>query len=328
MVVYDEALFVKNPLVSIRVHSYNQDQYIEKCLDSILSQITNFQYEIILANNPGTDKTRDICIRYQRKHPDKIKLLLRDENVGFFANFFETGRMCKGKYIARCDADDYWCDDYKLQKQVDLLESDESIGLCHTRSYTLYENTQKMIEPKDCSYDGFKQHLLKEHILTLTVMHRKSLYDRYIDEIHPEDKDWLMEDTPISLWYSANSKIACIKDVSTVYRVLDNSISHPIDYDKKEAYSRSLRDIRIFYYNRYCDGDISLLKKINNDYYHRCMNAAYNLNLLPEYLDNFRLYQFCNLKDFSHNTISLIKLFIKILLKRPYGGWKMRKQNT
>ena len=87
MVIVDEDKIVKTPLVSVRVHSYNQEQFIEQCLDSILSQITSFEYEIILSNNPSEDHTRDICIKYQKEHPDKIRLLLREKKCGVLCQF-------------------------------------------------------------------------------------------------------------------------------------------------------------------------------------------------------------------------------------------------
>lgn len=314
MIVVDEDKIVKNPLVSVRVHSYNQEQYIEQCLDSILSQKTDFEYEIVLANNPSEDRTKEICIEYQKRYPDKIKLLLREQNLGFFANFYETGRMCRGKYIARCDADDYWCDEYKLQKQVDVMEKDASIGLCHTRSYTLYEDTSTLIEPGYLPYNGFKAHLLKEHILTLTVMHRRELYERYINEIQPENKGWLMEDTSISLWYSFNSKIYGLDDISTVYRVISDSISHPKDYEKMSLYNKSLLDIRLFFYNMYCPNETDLVRPLFNDYYWRNINAAYASRSIKKLFINLIHYRYTSLYELSRNLLCLFKLIVKKFL--------------
>ena len=315
MVIVDEDKIVKTPLVSVRVHSYNQEQFIEQCLDSILSQITSFEYEIILSNNPSEDHTRDICIKYQKEHPDKIRLLLREKNVGFFANFFETGSMCRGKYIARCDADDYWCDNYKLQKQVDVLDSDETIGLCYTRSKVLYENTKKIEDAKSYPYMGFEAHLLSEHIMTLTVMHRRDLYNKYLEEIHPQDKGWLMEDSPISLWYSKNSRMKGLDDITSVYRYVDNSISHPVDYSKMEAFNQSLLDIRMFFYERYHVNNSKLKRELQNDFRSRNMEAAYNSGMVDKYVSNLLSYKGFHPYAFAIYSYRFFKLLVKKLIK-------------
>lgn len=311
MVIVDEDKIVKTPLVSVRVHSYNQEKYIEQCLNSILSQKTNFEFEIILANNPSEDHTRDICIRYQKEHPDKIRLLLRDKNMGFFANFFETGNMCRGKYIARCDADDYWYDDNKLQKQVDLLESDDSIGLCYTNSMVLNDNTGSLTPAQFRPYKCFENHLVEEPIMTLTVMHRKILYDEYVKEIQPQDKGWLMEDSPISLWYSANSKIVGMDCITTVYRVIDNSISHPVDYEKKLAYNQSLLDIRLLFWGKYISNKDKVRKAIQNDFYRRDLSDSYSAKNLSNYIDSLTKYKPVSFRNFVGVYGRLLILLIK-----------------
>lgn len=78
------------PTLSVVTICYNQVKYIEKCLDNIISQITDFDVEIILADDGSTDGTKEKCIEYANKHPDRIRLFLRDrketvlyENGGF-----------------------------------------------------------------------------------------------------------------------------------------------------------------------------------------------------------------------------------------------------
>ena len=58
-----------NPIVSIRVNTYQHVNFIKECLNSILMQQTNFEYEIVLGEDESTDGTREICIEYAKKHP-------------------------------------------------------------------------------------------------------------------------------------------------------------------------------------------------------------------------------------------------------------------
>ena len=130
------------PLISVSVSTYQHKNYIKKCLDGILMQVTNFSIEIIVGEDGSLDGTREICIEYAEKNTDKIRLFLRnretsqlyDENGKYIARFNGVwNRMsARGKYIANCEGDDYWTDPHKLQKQVDFLEANGDYGLVHT----------------------------------------------------------------------------------------------------------------------------------------------------------------------------------------------------
>lgn len=105
--------------------SYNLEKYIAEALDSILMQKVNFKYNIVVGEDCSTDNTRQILQEYASKYPDKFTLLLHKKNLGVVANFATTLKSCQGKYIALLDGDDYWTDPFKLQKQVDFLESNK-----------------------------------------------------------------------------------------------------------------------------------------------------------------------------------------------------------
>lgn len=117
-------------LVSVTMLTYNHEKYIRQALDSILMQEVNFDYEIIVSDDASTDKTQEIIREYQEKNPGKIKAVLRDKNVGATRNSYGVKMMVKSKYIAVLDGDDFWISKDKLQKQVDLLESNPDIIGC------------------------------------------------------------------------------------------------------------------------------------------------------------------------------------------------------
>ena len=130
-VIEEPNLVAQNPLVSVCVQTYQHVRYIKQCLDGILMQKTNFDFEILLGEDASIDGTREICKEYAKKFPDRIRLFLhhRENNIAIGGS--PTGRFIlmtnlfttRGKYIALCEGDDYWTDPYKLQKQVDFLES-------------------------------------------------------------------------------------------------------------------------------------------------------------------------------------------------------------
>lgn len=139
-----------NPLVSVCVQTYQHAKYIKECLDGILMQETTFDFEILLGEDASTDGTREICIHYAEKYPDKIRLFLhhRENNIAIEGS--PTGRFifmtnlltAQGKYIAFCEGDDHWTDPYKLQKQVDFLETHQNVNFCFT-GYSIYNSIDK-----------------------------------------------------------------------------------------------------------------------------------------------------------------------------------------
>jgi len=137
----------ERPLVSVCIQTYNQESFISTCIDSILSQKTSFPFEIIIGEDDSSDRTREICIQYSKKHPDKIRLFLRDQKDRIFINGVKTGRFnflenlksSRGDYICLCDGDDYWTDNQKLEKQFQFLTKNPDVFLVYS-SYTHERN--------------------------------------------------------------------------------------------------------------------------------------------------------------------------------------------
>lgn len=316
MKVLDENKIVKNPLVTVQVFAYNKEKYIRECLDSILEQETSFEYEILVMENPGEDRTREICVEYQKNHPDRIILVLREKNMGFYYNYYDAAKISRGKYIARCDGDDFWCNKEKLQMQATFLESNQDYGCCYTFSMVYDDEAQQYCNVLGgLPWKGFKADLLRESIQQPSVMYRKDLFFKYLEDIKPENRGWRMEDTPRTYWFANNSKIARLDKVTAVYRVVKNSASHLTDYDKQELYHKSILDIRLFFYKMYCPNETELIKPLYNDYYTRNMEAAYNAGKLKKYIENYIRYKGFQPYPFFVNTYRLLIMLKQKIVK-------------
>lgn len=119
--------------VSVLCLAYNHEKYIRKCLDSILSQKTKFDFEIIINDDASYDKTADIIKEYESKYPQKLKAIYQKENKYSKGEAIIEKYMlpkASGKYIAFCECDDWWLDDEKLQKQYEYMESNQQCSLC------------------------------------------------------------------------------------------------------------------------------------------------------------------------------------------------------
>ena len=156
----DKPINKTQPLVSVCVITYQHIHLIKDCLEGILMQETTFPFEIIIGEDESTDGTREICIDYANKYPDRIRLFLRnrktsqlfDEHGKYICRF--NGKWnresARGKYIALCEGDDYWIDPLKLQKQVEILEADDSLIACFTNAMVKNEitNEEKLYSSK------------------------------------------------------------------------------------------------------------------------------------------------------------------------------------
>ena len=148
---------MNNPLVSVCLITYNQENYIQKAIKSIFDQEVGFPIEVIISNDCSSDNTHQ-----------KIEEILKDatnglvvryynhkDNLGMMRNFSFAINECKGKYIAYFEGDDYWDYPKKLQTQVDFLEQNPDFEICwfgHIGDGNLHLN---ILKPADLSKDEF-----------------------------------------------------------------------------------------------------------------------------------------------------------------------------
>lgn len=119
-------------LFSLIITTYNHEQYIGQALESVLSQKTEYKYEIIIGEDCSTDKTRSVIKKYQKRYPEIIRPVYHKNNMGGTKKSYYAIGRARGRYIAFMDGDDLWCDDNRIQKDVTFLEAhQEYTGVCH-----------------------------------------------------------------------------------------------------------------------------------------------------------------------------------------------------
>lgn len=192
-------------MVTIRCIAYNHGPYIRQCLEGFVMQKTNFRFEAIVHDDASTDSTATIIREYAEKYPNIIKPIFETENQyskydGSLQRIMDHACM-HGKYVALCEGDDYWIDPYKLQKQVDFLESHpEYIYSCHrynildmqTHEYKLASNIYFDKHPSDSNFTfGIDYPFLTEWITkTLTCLYRNNIVNfpystfKYFRDVH------------------------------------------------------------------------------------------------------------------------------------------------
>ena len=242
-----------NPLVSVIVTTYNHEPYLAVALDAILSQECDFGVEIILGEDCSSDGTLGVCKTFAEQYPDRITLIASTENVGWRANYRRCVEAAKGKYIAFCDGDDYWCDTGRLAEQVALMELNRSIGLC----YTLAERRDGEgrlvgrfpIGKGHTSLDALLHDWCVENCTTLA--RRELILDYYTSEKPENRPEWLTEDLPMWLYVAAHSEVAYIDRTTAVHRVFPDSVSHSTSLAKRLVFCDSSSNIKLWFDERY-----------------------------------------------------------------------------
>lgn len=118
--------------VSVCVVTYNQEKYIRECLQSVVDQETDFDFEVLVADDCSTDGTSGIIQEFAEKYPNMIKPIFHSKNIGPFNNYVSVHKAALGEYIAHLDGDDYWLPG-KLQIQKDFLDKNKECNFVVTR---------------------------------------------------------------------------------------------------------------------------------------------------------------------------------------------------
>lgn len=111
------------PTVSVYIQTYQQRAYIGDAIEGVLAQRTPFELEIVIADDCSSDGTRELLAGYRDRHPELIRLLLPERNLGPTEIFRRAVAELRGDYVAWLDGDDYWADPEKLVRQVEALQA-------------------------------------------------------------------------------------------------------------------------------------------------------------------------------------------------------------
>lgn len=220
------------PLVTVRCTVYNQEKFIARTIEGFVMQKATFPFEIVIHDDASTDNSARIIKEYEQKYPKRIRAIYETENQYSKGNNSLYNIMqaeMRGKYIAFCEGDDYWIDEYKLQKQIDFLESNPDYGMCFTDFDIWYENEQRLEKslfknrPNDFCYEFTLESWIQNRGYTapMTWVYRKDIMNDFYKFPSP-DGSFIM-----FAHFLATTKIKClVEETTAVYRSLKNSASH------------------------------------------------------------------------------------------------------
>ncbi len=232
------------PIVSVIIPCYNQGNFIDSAVDSVLLQ-TVANFEIIIINDGSTD---EFTINKLKRYNKPFCKVIHTTNKGLAASRNLGLRNAEGRYIQFLDADDIIKKE-KFEIQIKSLEQAPENSLCYCDYFPSEENNTQIEYPKRYLSPAFKsENYLKELIMDwekkLSIPCHAFLFNRaiftnnniFFDETLPNHEDWdcwirIFRNKPFVFF--VNKKLA-------VYRIRSTAMS----YDKKKMKEGFLKAIK------------------------------------------------------------------------------------
>lgn len=228
----------KLPRVAVLVVTYNQEQYIRECIESALHQQTIYPMDIIVGNDCSTDETVAELQRLEEEYPNRLIVFNRQKNMGLVENTIDLFRYILSHdytYTAMLDGDDYWCDNEKIQRQVDLMEAHSDMAFCYMRATSNKQINNGTSAPQICIKDMFSD-IRSTGISNGTVLHRnKFLRNVPFEKISAQHL--LSMDYPTNVYMALQGKVAFIDAVSLYWRRDGRTVSSPRNKEKALRYT-------------------------------------------------------------------------------------------
>lgn len=209
-------------LLSVVLLTYNHERYIEQCLESIVRQKTNFAYNIIIGDDASTDATQKIINEYAQQYPNIIPIC-RKHNIGAVSNLVDLLKRTQAKYIAGCEGDDFWTDEFKLQKQVDFLENRAGYSAVSHDIIIVDENNEIVerelswiAKEREFTWQDFRGIYLPGHPVALVFRHifTGDIQADILKQMHEQ-----IADRTLALLLSLKGNIYRLPDTMAAYRI-------------------------------------------------------------------------------------------------------------
>lgn len=230
--VSDRMVQEVHPLVSVVMTAYMHERYLAEAVAGVMAQETDFDYELLIGEDCSPDRTREIALSLQGKHPDRIRVLYGPANIGGLANARRLMRAARGAFTAFCEGDDFWHHPGKLQMQIEAMREDAEVMLCYTdidrrignRVRPVIQRNREILRHREPN--GAYVFLLKETpVMTATPVYRKKLIDEFMDSEFNRP-DWPFGDYNKALFAAVKGKVLYLPVSTATWRKTPGSVTN------------------------------------------------------------------------------------------------------
>ena len=216
-------------LISTIIPSYNRANTVGMTIESILAQKVDADIEIVIGDDCSTDNAREVLEQYRQKHPDIIRLFLREQNMGLGANWAQCVKDCRGEFICNCDNDDYWHNPNKLQLQLDYMHAHPECNILITNHRTHNRSTGEIRECKaNIDHTDIQQSMWSgAQFCNATIMYRADFMKAHLDLDEFIKRRFTLQDWPAWVILTAYSDIDVLPESTATFGIETVSITRP-----------------------------------------------------------------------------------------------------
>ncbi len=291
------------PLISIIINCFNGDRFLQKALDSVISQ-TYKNWEIIFWDNQSTDKSAEIFNSYKDVRFKYYKALKHSEILYEAKNY--ALEKANGEFYAFLDVDDWWLPN-KLEKQVPLFK-DPKVGIVYGNFWNFFEKKNKTkIFRKNILPTGMilKDLLSNYSVGSPTYMIRKKSLDSL--KFHFNNNYHIIGEFDLITRLSVKWKADCVQ----------SPVAHARRHEKSESYLKrnlEIEEMKVLYTEMKNNPEFSYLKELEQlkrkYMYLQAMEIILNKSLTRGFSEVMK-YPLC----FKKFKLALAMLMPKFLLK-------------
>lgn len=232
----------KDKILTVIIPTYNHENYIEECVDSVLKQSTLFNFNIVISDDCSTDRTWEIIQKYKNVPNLTLfrNLINEGPNTRRLTNFM---KLTQSKYVTILDGDDYYINANKLQKQVDFLETNKEYAI-HSVGYYQKENDDNFTQQ---SFHGIKEEVVLRDNMEANFVSFGFMFKNPLSDVNYSFPDWFFHKDLFDGYWALNcillEKGKCRNDkwVGGVYRITpkgaygEKDIEWKIDVTTKQS---------------------------------------------------------------------------------------------
>jgi len=299
--------------LSVIILTYNHEKFIDEAINSVINQITNFDFEIIIGDDCSKDRTIDIVKTYA-KRVKNFKFITHSQNVGTTMNLCDCLEASNAEYFTYFGGDDYWINNFKLQKQYDFLKSNfDYLGVCNKIRAIDFDKKISVTYPREqiikegISLKGFMKG--RTFPISGVLVKNISKFQNWNNLKEVILTDRLIEDFSLSLILLDIGKIAVIDEILAVYRIRSSELNAQ-NYNSIVSFNdKYLQHIKLYsklkcYYPN-LNFNYFILLKINELFFY-CLRRRIMNNFYEEYIKINPILRIIFILQLPIRTISVI----------------------